>query len=207
MRKTAWFVVLGIIGFIYFASSIPGLRVLPILRQISHIASGFDYLVEGLAEWIAYRIPLNFCELAYIDTVMQDFLAYIRENPILIEFFLRKLAHVIVFFFLTIAIFFLSYQYISRASIALLVSFGAGFILAVLDEFRQSFVPGRVASAVDVFIDMIGVTMAVFVIIFSLIITSGGRDRYFKPKGIKGTPNYPVRIIKPGLTGKYRKIK
>ena len=206
MRKTAWLVVLGLIGFIYVVSSIPGLRVLPILRQITSIASGFDYVVEGLSEWIARQIPLNFGELAYIDTVMQDFLAYIRENPILIEFFLRKLAHVVVFFFLTIALFFLLYQYISRASLAILLSYIAGFTLAVLDEFRQSFVPDRVASAVDVFINMIGVTLAVFVIVFSLIITSGERYRYFKHKGV--LKKYQRRRLgfSSKLSGKYKKM-
>ncbi len=206
MRKTAWLTVLGIIGFIYVASSIPGLRVLPILRQITSIASGFDYVVGGLSEWIARQIPLNFGELAYIDTVMQDFLAYIRENPILIEFFLRKLAHVIVFFFLTIAIFFLLYQYISRANLAIVLSFIAGFSLAVLDEFRQSFVPDRVASAVDVFINMIGVTLAVFVIIFSLIITSGERYRYFKHKGVMKKHKRTRLATASKLSGRYKKM-
>lgn len=207
MRKTAWISVLGIIGFIYVASSIPGLRVLPILRYITSIFSGFDYFVEGLSLWIARQIPLNFGELAYIDTVIQDLLAYMRQNPILIEFFLRKLAHVIVFFFLTIAIFFLLYQYISRASICLFLSFIAGFALAVLDEYRQSFVPDRVASAVDVFVDMIGVTLAIIVIIFSLIVTSGDRYRYFKHKGMLKKQRRHQLSSARKFMGTYKKIE
>lgn len=180
MRKTAWFVVLGLIAFLYAASSIPGLRVLPVLRQLFSVGSGFDAMYAWLAQWIATKIPLNFSELAYMDQVMQDFLVYVRENPVVIEFFLRKLAHVFVFFIITIALFFLLYQYIHSAALALILSFLGGFVLAVLDEFRQSFVPDRVASAVDVFVDMIGVTLGVLLIVFSLVITSGGRQRYFQ---------------------------
>jgi len=182
MKKTAWIVVLGIIALVYTASSIPGLRVLPILRHLNHLASGLDITFVRLAEWLAARIPLNFGELAYMDTVLQDFLTYVRENPVIIEFFLRKMAHVVVFFFLTLALFFLLYQYISSAALAVALSFAGGFLLAVLDEFRQSFVPGRVASPVDVFIDMIGVTLAVLLIVFSLMITSGERQRFFLQK-------------------------
>ncbi|SDY52725.1 VanZ family protein [Tindallia californiensis] len=207
MRKTAWFLVLGIIGFLYIASSIPGLRVLPVLRQLTHIATGFDYIFQSLSEWIAKRIPLDFGELAYIDAVMRDFLTYIRENPVLIEFFLRKLAHVIIFFFLTIAIFILLYQYISKASIAMILSFFLGFVLAVLDEFRQSFVPGRVASAVDVFIDMIGVSLGILFILFALIITSGERYRFLKHKKMKKKSLYPKVNKHPELTGKFKKQK
>ncbi len=185
MRKTAWFVVLGLIAFLYAVSSIPGLRVLPVLRQLFYVGAGFDAFYAWLAQWIATKIPLNFSELAYMDQVMQDFLAYVRENPVVIEFFLRKLAHVFVFFIITLALFFLLYQYIHNAALALIFSFIGGFVLAALDEFRQSFVPDRVASTVDVFVDMIGVSLAVILIIFSLIITSSGRQRYFQKQSAK----------------------
>ncbi len=180
MRKTAWFIVIGLIALLYTASSIPGLRVLPVLRQLFHLGSSFDFIYAWAAQWIAGRIPLNFNELAYMDHVMQDFFVYVRENPVIIEFFLRKVAHVFVFFVLTLALFFLLYQYIHSAALALFLSFAGGLVLAILDEYRQSFVPERVASAVDVFVDMIGVTMAVLLIVFSLIITSRGRHRYFQ---------------------------
>ena len=109
MRKTAWVAVLGLMAFLYTVSSIPGLRVLPFLRQLNRLAAGLDFTFVRMAEWLAARIPLNFGELAYMDTVLQDFLVYVRGNPVIIEFFLRKMAHVAVFFFLTLALFFLLY--------------------------------------------------------------------------------------------------
>ena len=208
MRKTAWVAVLGLMAFLYTVSSIPGLRVLPFLRQLNRLAAGLDFTFVRMAEWLAARIPLNFGELAYMDTVLQDFLVYVRGNPVIIEFFLRKMAHVAVFFFLTLALFFLLYQYISSATLAVLLSFAGGFVLAVLDELRQAFVPGRVASPVDVFIDMIGVTLAVLLILFSLIITSGERQRFFLRKKQRDlhSSKRPVIPQNRRLTGRYQRV-
>ena len=211
MRKTAWLAVVGLIAFLYTASSIPGLRVLPVLRQLNRLAAGMDMNFGRLAAWLAARIPLNFNELGHLDAVTRDFLTYVRENPVVIEFFLRKLAHVGVFFLITLALFFLLYQYISSATLSLILSFVGGFVIAVLDEYRQSFVPDRVASSVDVMIDMVGVSMAVLLIIFSLIITSGERLRFFRHGGLKKQPKtktFPVGLTPAGrrLAGKWKKI-
>lgn len=187
MKKVAWLTVFSVLGFLYIASSIPDLRVLPVLRQILEITRGFDMLFARLSEFIAARLPVEggSSYLAPIDTVLQDFLLYIRRNPAIIEFFLRKMVHVIVFFTLTLVLFFLLYQYIASKSLSLLLSFTGGFIFAVLDEVRQSFVPGRTGSPFDVMVNMVGVSLAIFVIILALIITSGERYRYFQPEGIK----------------------
>ena len=191
MKKTAWITVLGVLGFIYIASSIPDLRVLPVLRQILDILRSFDNMFIRLSEIIAARLPVDggSSYFAPIDTVIQDFLIYIRRNPAIIEFFLRKVAHVIVFFTLTLGLFFLIYQYIESKALAIFLSFAGGFAFAVFDEFRQSFVPGRTGSPFDVMINMVGVSLGVVVIIFALIITSGERYRYFQPKGIKNKSN------------------
>ena len=203
-KKTAWMILLGFIAFLYTASSIPGLRVLPVLRHLFGLTRRMDVTYSRIAQWLAARIPLNFSELTHIDTVMQDFVFYVRENPVVIEFFLRKAAHMTVFFFLTLALFFLLYQYVSSAPLAILLSFGGGFALAVLDEFRQSFVADRVASSVDVFIDMIGVSLAVVMIIFSLLLTSGRRQHLWekKQKHPSGKPLRKGTIF----AGRYRKM-
>ena len=187
MKKTAWIAVFGVLGFIYIASSIPDLRVLPVLRHFVEITRGFDVLFSRMAEFIAARLPVEggSSYFAPIDTVMQDFLLYMRRNPALIEFFLRKIIHVMVFFTLTVALFFLLYQYIASKTLSLFLSFTGGFIFAVLDEIRQSFVPGRTGSPFDVMVNMAGVSLAIFVILLALIITSGERYRYFRHEGIK----------------------
>ncbi len=208
MRKTAWFFFIVILGLIYVASSIPGLRVLPVLRLVFLATEAFSGFFSQIAVWLASQIPLDFSELGYIDAVSRDFLMYTRENPIVIEFFMRKLAHVFVFFLLTLALFFLLYQYVPSAGLCLFLSYAGGFVLAVLDEYRQSFVPGRVASAVDVLIDMIGVTLAVCMIMFSLVITSGqgGTPRFFgKRRGGPHKKKPPVRKASH-IAGTYVKV-
>ncbi len=187
MKKAAWFTVLGVLGFLYIASSIPDLRVLPVLRQILEFTRGFDVIFERLAAFIAARLPAagGSSYFAPIDSVMQDFLVYMRRNPVLIEFFLRKIVHIMVFFTLTLTLFFLLYQYIASKSLTLFLTFAGGFIFSVLDEIRQYYVPGRVGSPFDVMVNMIGVSLGIVVIIFALIITSGERYRYFRSEGIR----------------------
>lgn len=187
MKRIAWLTVIGVLAFIYIASSIPDLRVLPVLRHALEFTRSFDVIFARLSEFIAARLPVEggSSYFAPIDTVMQDFLIYIRRNPAIIEFFLRKAAHIIVFFTLTVVLFFLLYQYIASKFLSLFLSFTGGFVIAVIDEIRQSFVPGRTGSLFDVMVNMIGVSLGILVIIFALIITSGERYRYFHPEGIK----------------------
>ncbi|WP_028306412.1 VanZ family protein [Desulfitibacter alkalitolerans] len=177
MRKGAWIIVILLIGTLFFLSSIPGLRVLPVLKSINSILISLDLTVIRFSEWLASLIPLDFNELRYIDTLTQDFLIYARENPIIIEFFLRKLAHIFIFFIITIAVFFLLHQYVKKSYAAVVLSLLMGGALSYLDEYRQSFVDGRYSSMVDVFINMIGVTLAICLIMFSLFITKRGRCR------------------------------
>ncbi|KUO51136.1 MAG: hypothetical protein APF76_16725 [Desulfitibacter sp. BRH_c19] len=191
MKKSAWIVVLFLIGTLYFLSSIPGLRVLPVLKFINSILLRLDLTVVRFSEWIAARIPLNFGELGHIDTLTRDFFRYASENPIIIEFFLRKLAHISIFFIITTAIFFLLHQYIRKSAFALVLSFIGGGVLSFLDEYRQSFVDGRYSSTVDVFINMIGVTLAICLIIFSLFITRNGRKRLIKREKPEEQPKIP----------------
>jgi hypothetical protein len=42
-----------------------------------------------------------------------------------------------------------------------LVAICLGILYGVLDEYHQSFVPGRTATAIDVFVDVLGVTIGV----------------------------------------------
>ena len=45
-----------------------------------------------------------------------------------------------------------------------LVAVGLGILHGLLDEYHQSFVPGRTATAIDVFIDSVGVVISVAVV-------------------------------------------
>lgn len=179
MKKYGWLILITLLGILYSLSSIPGLRVLPVLRYINSFLISMDLTFVRFSQWIANSLPMDFGELSHIDILTRDFLSYARENPIIIEFLLRKIAHILIFFVITLALFFLLNQYVKKSWIAVVLSFIGGGILAYLDEYRQSFVVGRVGSFIDVFIDMVGVTLAICLIIFSLFITSGSRSKYF----------------------------
>ncbi len=185
-KKSAWLIVLALLATLYFLSSIPGLRVLPVLSTINAIMVSLDLTFVRFSEWLAAQVPGDVAELYFIDKVTRDFLDYARDNPVIIEFLLRKLAHVVVFFVITIALFFLIYQYIKGPTAAVILSFVAGGIVASLDEYRQTFVDGRHGSIVDVFINMIGVSLAICLIMFSLFITSSGRKRLMKEAASQG---------------------
>ncbi len=185
MRKYAWVVIVILLLTLFILSSIPGLRVLPVLNQIYTIMVSFDLTFVRISEWLADQVPMDIGELYYVDTVTEDFLEYARDNPFIIEFLLRKLAHVFVFFVITIALFFLLHQYIKNTYTAIILSFLGGAVVSVLDELRQTFVDGRYGSIFDVVINMIGVLLAIGLILFSLFITTSGRKRLMeehKPK-------------------------
>ena len=46
-----------------------------------------------------------------------------------------------------------------------LITLGAGIIYAVLDEFHQSFSPGRTPKITDVYIDTLGILLGIVIIL------------------------------------------
>lgn len=87
-------------------------------------------------------------------------------NELIIEFhpYVRKLAHVTEYALLAASVSLPLYVYRIRG-IGLTV-FASVFcmIFAILDEYHQSFVAGRVASQTDVYIDCIGILIGVILI-------------------------------------------
>lgn len=164
-------------GILFILSSIPGLRVLPVLSFINSLLVNLDWTFVIFSEWLASKVPINIDELYYIDSVTNDFLVYASNNPVIIEFLLRKTAHVFVFFVITVALFYLLHNYIKSAYLTLFVAFIGAGILSVLDEYRQTFVPDRYGSIVDIMINMVGVVIAVLFILFALFITRSGTQK------------------------------
>ncbi len=185
LQKWAWLIVLFMVGMLFFLSSIPGLRVLPVLSLINSIMVSLDLTFVNFSQWLADQVPMETGDIYYLDAATQDFLTYARDNPVIIEFLLRKLAHVVAFFGITIALFFLLHQYIRNSYVAVAVAFfGSGFI-SVLDEYRQTFVPERYGSIFDVIINMVGVALAVLLILFALFITRSGRQKFFRSQMVE----------------------
>jgi VanZ family protein len=165
MKKGAFPLIFVLLLLTYFLSSIPGLGVLPVFRQVNAFLKSIDISVSHLVYRIIDRLPE---QLGPARTLTEDFLVYARANPVILEFLLRKTAHVVLFFFITLALFLFIQQYFRNPWLAAVLSFLAATLVAVLDEYHQSFVPGRSGNVVDVAIDMVGVTAAIMLILFAL---------------------------------------
>ncbi|WP_353892426.1 VanZ family protein [Proteinivorax hydrogeniformans] len=186
MKVRSWLIAVFIVGLIFYLSSIPGLQVLPVLNQLSSVLGRFDVGITRFSHWVANTLPLNFSEWGAFRVLGEDFLEYASNNPRLIEFLLRKIAHVVMFFLVTIAFFLLASQYTKRPRTAIFIAFIGGTAMAFLDEYRQSFVPTRVASLMDVLINFIGVSLAIFIILFALFITKSARIQEYYYNNFKG---------------------
>jgi VanZ family protein len=165
MKKGAFPLIFVLLLLTYFLSSIPGLGVLPVFRQVNAFLKSIDISVSQLVYRIIDRLPE---QLGPARTLTEDFLVYARANPVILEFLLRKTAHVVLFFFITLALFLFIQQYFKNPWMAAVLSFLTATLVAVLDEYHQSFVPGRSGNVVDVAIDMVGVTAAIMLILFAL---------------------------------------
>jgi hypothetical protein len=81
--------------------------------------------------------------------------------------FIRKTAHFALFFSMS-AVFYAFFTVMTKMYlISGALSVAVNFIYAVIDEYHQSFVPGRTPLVKDVFIDTVG---AVFGVIFCFMI-------------------------------------
>mgnify|MGYP000377403102 CR=1 FL=1 len=174
MRRKSWFLVIALLGILYYLSSIPSLQVLPVLSQINSLMQAFNIKVSELAVRIADHLPT---QLDPVKTVSSDFFNYAGRNPVIIEFILRKAAHITIFFIITMGIFLLVRSYFEEAWKAVLTSFISGTIIAFLDEYHQLFVTGRHGSVIDVYIDMTGVILATLLLIFSFWLTRSHYNR------------------------------
>lgn len=95
-----------------------------------------------------------------------------------IHYYVRKAAHMSVYFILAVSVAFPLYVYGVRGIWLMLV---AGLICigyAGLDEYHQSFVAGRGPSVKDVAIDSVGVFLG---ILFTRVIGWTGRMTLFRP--------------------------
>ena len=176
MKRIAWTALFLILFLTYYFSSIPGLRVVPVFRQVNSAVRLFDSTISELAAKIVARLPE---QMDPAKTFFSRVAHIALENPEVAEFMLRKSAHVLLFFCITVVIFFLLRQYLQNPFGALFTAAVLSGVIAFLDEFNQTFVSGRDGSIFDVIIDLFGVALACIFIAFALLITgraSSGSD-------------------------------
>ena len=91
----------------------------------------------------------------------------IEVDAIVLSTWVRKGAHAREFFILGLLLLLYQYQLAITFKWRLIHVAIFGLLVAVLDETIQTFVPGRSGSLVDVLIDLIGITFACSVGLFS----------------------------------------
>lgn len=123
---------------------------------------GMSYL-NGVISWYITGEVLTVIQSGSLDrdTSFEDKMqGYEEEGTANAMRMLRKAAHVIQFFvFSSLLYFALRLDYSVNKS--LFLAFIGGWIFGGLDEFHQTFVPGRDGNVVDVLIDGAGVTLGV----------------------------------------------
>ena len=177
MKRLAILMVFLLLLTTYYLSSIPGLQIVPVLAQINEFLLSLDAIFSLLAEEISASVPVDAPdELGPFMVVGEDALVYARENPILIEYVLRKIAHIVLFFIIAMAFFMMLRYFFKNPRWAIWCTFLCATVVAVLDEYHQSMVPDRVGDPFDVLINLVGIILAIILIRLSYFLTSFHRE-------------------------------
>ncbi len=117
-------------------------------------------IIPQLKQWLAdepfYNV-LSKIEVPYWGTTIS---VETRGYHYFVEFLIRKGFHFVGFGMLAV-LFYLLYRKF-KLNFAVLLSIGTTFIIANLDEYRQTFVPGRTGVFNDVLLDTAGAVTFVF---------------------------------------------
>lgn len=132
--------------------------------------SSQPYEKQNIQPYLTSAIDLNFLE-PYINWI--TFTYHQSEVSVeglglygFIEFFIRKGAHVFVFFILCCFFYFALKQTTTmKFTYQLVISFGLTFLYACFDEFHQSFTENRTAYIGDVFLDGFGGGLAILFLV------------------------------------------
>ncbi|WP_058306675.1 VanZ family protein [Gracilibacillus massiliensis] len=146
--------------------------ILPILwMALIYYSSDQPYQEQDIKPFLSDYIDLSFLE-PYLQTISFTYnqsevsIDQLGVNG-LIEFFIRKGAHVGVFMVLCI-LFYLAFQQTSKYSNRKFLSFFAFFatlLYAIFDEWHQSWTPNRTPYIGDVLLDGFGALLAVLLML------------------------------------------
>jgi len=112
---------------------------------------------------LSFEISLFLVKLAspFLPTAMSE--EVLLERAELIHYFVRKAAHMTEYFLLTLSLQLpLTAWFSDKISpkLRIVIGFAATALFAALDEFHQTFVPGRSGNFTDVCIDSTGALIA-----------------------------------------------
>lgn len=142
-----------------------------ILKLLSFLPTAFLlFLIFGFSAQdgessgsLSFQISLFLVKLAspLLPAAMSEELLFERAE--LIHHFVRKAAHMTEYFLLALSLQFPLSAWFStqlKPKLRILIGFASTVFFAALDEFHQTFVPGRSGNFTDVCIDSIGAIIA-----------------------------------------------
>lgn len=104
-----------------------------------------------------------------------------QETQVLnVEHIIRKLAHFTIYTILGILLMSLAETFDFTNKKRLLLSVLIGFLYASLDEFHQSYTPGRTPLFIDVIIDTLGVIVGSLFVLICIKIIQNKRNKKIK---------------------------
>lgn len=101
--------------------------------------------------YLYYLLPIFWMVVIFLFSSRSDLPS---NDTYIVEFAIKKTAHVLVYFALTIS------WFIALSTTDFRNPFTYSFIYAFIDEIHQLFVPNRTGLLRDVLIDMIGIALA-----------------------------------------------
>lgn len=107
----------------------------------------------------------------FISTIIGRILRVLPQFGMDYEFIIRKYAHIFEYFCLGLSTFMLLHEI--KPGKSLFPAAGTEiicYIYSCTDEFHQTFVPGRSGKIVDTFVDSIGFTAAVIILVICFYI-------------------------------------
>ncbi|TCP53732.1 VanZ family protein [Tumebacillus sp. BK434] len=117
-----------------------------------------------LRQWI--EEPTLLLVLPNIEFLYDGGLVSYQDPYSMLEFFIRKAAHVTEYFILAFLLWRTFAATTVRQVSALILTALLSILYAASDEWHQSFVPGRTGHAIDVYVDSIGVFLVVLLALF-----------------------------------------
>ena len=145
---------------------LPVLSFVPMLLLLS-IIFGFSAQDGETSGSLSFQISLWIVNFFLPLISEQCFEQDILEKAHALHYFVRKAAHMTEYFLLTLSVYLPLKVYFTKY-ITFLKRILLGFVITVffaaLDEFHQTFVPGRSGNFTDVCIDSIGIFVATLVL-------------------------------------------
>ena len=114
-----------------------------------------------------------FNKIVYLFTGKNLILRISTSTYSMIEVFFRKLAHMSIYFILSLTVMFILFTFNLKMGKRIMIATLFCFLYALSDEFHQFFVDGRTASFKDCLIDTSGVLLGIIValIIYCILYT------------------------------------